>query len=320
MADVNETGKKTFFAAEPLAAYRRVKFVAGSGTRVEYAGAGAEHVGVTLGKQDKIGGAIEVALTNKPGTVKIEAAGSFAAGADLYGAADGKASATPAGSKIGQPTSAASGAGSIVELVVENTKPTAAGQVSIADAGNFTAATTTEAALQELYQNAVTAQACVPVPLASITREDGTPLAKQASTNAGFDQVGDKEQVILIPVNATTGEQLGFSVPLPPDLDNSKAVKIHVLVGKGSDDDALTLDAEAYFVAPGDVGNDDAQDTAAQTITQAVSELVFTCGADGVLEHPCVLTGVLLLGGTNDDDVVRIYGVWIEYSRKVLAA
>ncbi|MBX3465292.1 MAG: hypothetical protein KF878_00145 [Planctomycetes bacterium] len=320
MADVNETGKKTFFAAEPLAAYRRVKFVAGSGTRVEYAGAGDEHLGVTLGKQDTIGGVIEVALTNKPGTVKVEAAGVFAAGADLYGAASGRVSATPAGSKIGQPTSAASGAGSIVELVVENTKPTSAGLVSIADAGNFTAATTAEAALQELYQDAATGQACVPVPLASITREDGTPLVKQATTNAGFAQLADKEQVILIPVNATTGEQLAFCVPLPPDLDDSKAVKIHVLAGKESNDDALTLDAEAYFVAPGDVGNDDANDTAAQVITQAASELVFSCGAAGVLAHPCVLTGVLLLGGTNDDDAVRIYGVWIEYSRKVLAA
>ena len=153
----------------------------------------------------------------------------------------------------------------------------------------------------------------VPIPLTSFTQEDGTALTKQATTVAGFSQLSDKETVIDIPVNATAGESLSTTVPLPPDLNAGEAVTIHVMVGKAAALDVLTLDAEAYFVAAGDAANADAQDTAAQTITAAVSELVFTCGADGVLAPPSSLSIVLALGGTNDGDAVYIYSAWLEY-------
>lgn len=156
----------------------------------------------------------------------------------------------------------------------------------------------------------------VPIPLTSFTQEDGTALLKQATTVAGFAQLANKESVILIPVNATAGESLGATVPLPPDLDAGKDVSIHVLAGKAADNDVLTLDAEAYFCAAGDTANADAQDTAAQAITQAASELVFTCGADGVLAPPSSLSIVLALGGTNDGDAVYIYSAWLEYTRR----
>lgn len=320
MAGVNSTGLKTFLATEALAAYRRVKLTAASGTHVEYADAGEVHIGVTTGKQDTVGGPIEVALTTKPGTVKVEAAGAFDAGATLYGAADGKVDDVSSGSVIGRPTTAASGSASIVEMLPENSKPTTAGATSITDAGDFTAETTVEAALQELYQNAVTAAGVVSVPLTSITREDGTALTKQATTVAGFEQIGNKELVIDIPVDCTAGEALAFNIALPRDLDDAADVIIDVLVSKAANLDALTLDAEAYFVAAGDLQNDDAQDTAAQTIVAAGTVLSFTCGADGVPAAPCALTGVLTLGGTNDGDAVYIHAVWIRYTKKILAA
>lgn len=155
----------------------------------------------------------------------------------------------------------------------------------------------------------------VPIPLTSFTREDGTALTIQATTVVGFAQAANKESVILIPINATLGESLGATIPLPPDLDAGKDVTVHVLAGKAADLDVLTFDVEAYFCAVGDVANADAQDTAAQTITEAVSELVFTCGADGVLAPPSSLSIVLALGGTNDGDAVSIYSVWLEYTK-----
>ena len=155
----------------------------------------------------------------------------------------------------------------------------------------------------------------IPIPLASFTREDGTPLIKQATTVAGFTQLANKETVINIPVDCSAGEELSATVPLPPNLNAGEKVAIHVLVGKAADLDVLTLDAEAYFCAAGDTANADAQDTAAQTITETVSELVFTCGAVGVLAPPSSLSIVLALGGTNDGDAVYIYSVWLEYTK-----
>lgn len=155
----------------------------------------------------------------------------------------------------------------------------------------------------------------IPVPLGAVTQEDGTALLKQATTVAGYAQLADKETVIMIPVNATAGEALGFSVAIPQDVDSSQALTVHALVGKDADNDVLTLDCEVYPVGEGDVANADIQDTAATAITQSPSELVFTCGADGVLAPPGGVSVVLTLGGTNDGDAVYIYAVWIEYTR-----
>lgn len=192
--------------------------------------------------------------------------------------------------------------------------------LAIADAGSFTAATTMEAALQEVYQHLLSAQKTVSVPLASITREDGTALTKQATDVAGFSQIGNKEVVINIPVDCSAGEALAFNVPMPRDLDDTKDVIVDVLVSKAANLDALTLDAEAYFVAAGDLGNADAQDTAAQTIVAAGTVLSFTCGADDVPAAPCAVTVVLTVGGVNDGDAIYIHAAWVRYTAKLLTS
>jgi hypothetical protein len=154
----------------------------------------------------------------------------------------------------------------------------------------------------------------LPLSLGAFTQEDGTALTLQASTTPGYAQLSDKEVVINIPVDATV-EALSCSFATPLDLDPSENIEVHVLAGKSADNDELTLDCEVYPVAAGDTGNADIQDTVAQTITQAASELVFTCGSDGVLDPPGGLTVVLTLGGTNDGDATYIYAVWLEYTR-----
>jgi hypothetical protein len=179
---------------------------------------------------------------------------------------------------------------------------------------------TLQAAVDALDVNAETAQACILVPLGAITQEDGTALTKQATTVAGFAQLANKEVVIVIPVDCTAGENLQFTTPIPQDLDEGEDITVHVLAGKAANLDSLTLDCEVFPCAVGDTANADIQDTAAQALTQAASELVFTCGADGLIAAPGTLTGVLAVGGTNDGDAVYIYGVWVEYTRKILAA
>ncbi|MBA7587968.1 hypothetical protein ES708_30016 [subsurface metagenome] len=159
------------------------------------------------------------------------------------------------------------------------------------------------------------------MPLGAITREDGTYLTKQAGTVTGFAQIGDKELVIAIPINAGADEDaLGFSVPVPQDLDDSAAIKVHVLASKTADLDELTLDCEVFPCGVADLQNADIQDTAAQDIVATGTELVFTCGADGVLAAPGSLTVVLTQGGTNDGDAVYIHPPWLEYTRKLLTS
>jgi len=57
--------------------------------------------------------------TNRPGTLLCEAAGAISARADVYTAADGKISATNSGVKVGVALAAASGSGSVIEVLPE---------------------------------------------------------------------------------------------------------------------------------------------------------------------------------------------------------
>jgi hypothetical protein len=173
--------------------------------------------------------------------------------------------------------------------------------------------------IDALEVDATTAQATIVVPLGTITQENGTPLTVLNSTTSGFTQLANAEQVISLPIDATI-EALGFCVSIPQDLDDTEDITIHVLAGKSANNDELTLDCEVYPCAVGDTGNADIQDTAATAITQAASELVFTCGDDGVIAAPGTLTVILTLGGTNDGDAVYIYGAWIEYTKKIMTA
>lgn len=317
---INE-GIMTFIANGALTAKTRVKITSASATdpiQVEVAGSGEQHIGIT--EYDVADGdPVAVRLRNYPGTHECVAAGAIAAGAVVYGAAAGGIDDAAAGSAIGVAL-AAGESGEIVEFVDFSVISTTAATVSVADSGGFTDAATVEAALAEIYRHLLSTQKTISVPLGAITMEDGTILTTQASTVTGIAQLSNAEQVIEIPINCSSGEALGFSVPVPQDIDDSANITVHVLAGKGGALDSLTLDCEVYPVAAGDGANADIQDTAAQAITEAISELVFTCGADGVLAAPGALTVILTLGGTNDGDAVYIYGVWIEFTAKALTA
>ena len=317
------SGLRTYTASEAIGANIRVKLVAGSVTvpvEVEIAGLGDQHIGITECAVAS-GDPVAVRLRTYPGTQEIVAADSFAVGAVLYGAAAGKVTdnSAGAGNAIGQAMEAAGALNDIVEMVPYNVLSDTAANIEIVDADTHTDAANVEAALAEIYQGLLTAQATIPVPLGAITLEDGSALTKQATSATGFAQLANKETVIMVPVG---GAQLalGFTVPVSQDLDNTADVTVHVLAGKDANNDALTLDCEVYPCKAGDVANADIQDTAAQAIVAAVTELVFTCGADGVLAAPGTLSVVLTAAGTNTGDKIYIYGAWVEYTRKILAA
>ena len=314
--------KATFTANGALGARVRVKLTSASTTdppQVEVAGSGEQHIGYT---EYAVASGALVSVVSRTGNFVQEAvsAEAFAVGAVLYGAAAGQVKDTSAGSAIGVAMEAATTSGEIVKIIDFAVLSTTAATVSIADAGNFTAETTVEGALQEILQGLLTAQGTISVPIGAITREDGTALTKQATTVSGFQQLADKEIVIEIPIDCSAGEALGFTVSVPQDLDDAADITIHALVSKGGALDALTLDCEVFPCAVGDLANADIQDTAAQAIVATGTELVFTCGADGVLAAPGTLSVVLTLGGTNDGDATYIHGVWIEYQKKILTS
>jgi hypothetical protein len=108
---------KTFIAGEALAANRRVGIKSGTTTtppQVEYVDAGVQAIGMTLTDAES-GEHVAVRFMHDNGTFWGEAADSFAVGATLYGADDGKLSDTESGTAIGVALEAATAAGDLVE-------------------------------------------------------------------------------------------------------------------------------------------------------------------------------------------------------------
>ena len=116
---VQVDGEKTFTATEALEAFRRVKLSTSSGTAVEYADAGEVPIGVT---QEKVAitEPVTVRLIGRMGSYKVVAATSFAIGATLYGAADGKVDDAVSGTAQGVALEAAGADLDVIEALFNN--------------------------------------------------------------------------------------------------------------------------------------------------------------------------------------------------------
>jgi len=113
---------KPFLATEVLAAHRRVKLTAASGSYVEYADQAdsSSFIGTTIAAAAAIGDTVGVSLKKAARTEKATAADTFAVGAVLYAANDGKVSDSASGNPIGTALEAATAAGDIVEVIYDD--------------------------------------------------------------------------------------------------------------------------------------------------------------------------------------------------------
>jgi len=206
----------------------------------------------------------------------------------------------------------------------------AASAISIADAGDFTDQTEAEAALQEIYQHLLSAQAFLNLPLGAWTEQDGTALADFAdgdSTTPGWN-AGDEGFGIRWN-NHANPDPISMSVPIPPDLDASADVIVHVMAAKvgATVGDAVKWTIEAFNNADGALYDADADfggDSSAMTgdaTSKTCQEETLTLAAANVAASPCVLTLTLQpKDGTLGTDDVILLGVWLEYTRKLLTS
>jgi len=206
----------------------------------------------------------------------------------------------------------------------------AASAISIADAGTFTSQAEAEAALQEIYQHIASAQAIVNLPMGAWTEQDGTALADfadGASTTPGWS-AGDEGFGIRWN-NHANPDPIAASVPIPPDLDASADVIVHVLAAKvgATIGDAVEWTIEAFnnvdaalYDADADFGGDSSAMTGDDTSKTCQEETLTLASAD-VAGSPCVLNLTLQpKDGTLGTDDVIAFGVWLEYTRKILTS
>lgn len=326
-------GIATFKAGEALEAKRRVKIKSGTTNdppEVMYADAGEDFIGVTE-YAVAIGDMVAVKMNSAPGVFEVECIvdSAIARGTVLYGAADGKVSDASSGTAQGISLEVGAN-GKHIRVAFWNVKSTTAATVSVADVGEFTDEVTTEECLQEIYQHLLSEQAFLNLPLGAWTEQDGTPLADFSDgdvTTPGWS-AGDEGFGIRWN-NHATPDPISTSVPIPPDLNDSADVIVHVMAAKigATVGDAVKWTIEAFNNVDGalyDADDDFGGDSSAMTgdaATKTCQEETLTLAAANVSASPCVLTLTLQpKDGTLGTDDVIVLGVWLEYTRKCLTS
>jgi len=326
-------GIKTFTAGEALEARRRVKIESGTVTtppEVVYADAGEDFIGITeyaVKDTEKVA----VKMNSSPGTFEVECLvdSAIARGTVLYGADDGMVSDASSGTAQGIALEVGAD-NQHIEVAFWNVKATTAATVSVADAGSLITGATVEAALAEAFTHIQSAQKFLNLPLGGWTEQDGTALADFAdgtSTTPGWS-AGDEGFGIRWN-NHANPDPISTSVPIPPDLDASADVIVHVMAAKvgATVGDAVKWTIEAFNNADGalyDADTDFGGDSSAMTgdaTSKTCQEETLTLAAANVAASPCVLTLTLQpKDGTLGTDDVILLGVWLEYTGLTLTS
>lgn len=325
-------GIKTFTANGAIAAKTRVKLTAASTTsppQVETAGAGEQHIGIAeyAVATTEI---VAVRLRTYPGTQECVAAEAVEVGDPLYAAALGKIKDTSDGTCIGIAIEAATAAGDIVEFIDFTVISTTAAGISIADAGNFTATATVEAALQEIYQGLLSIQAILPLPINAWTLGTGVDMAVFADGASDVPGWSATDETAGIRWNNHAAPlPVKTSVPVPMDMDVAADAILHILAAKvgATVGDAVTFTIEAFNNVVGALYDADADFGGASSAmtgdaaTKTVQEVTRTLALANLPASQAVMVFTMKpTGGTLGTDDVIVLGVWIEYKRKLLTS
>lgn len=330
MSSVNEI--KTFIAGEALAAKRRVRIMTDSPATVTdppevvYADAGEDWIGVTeYAAAD--GEFVAVKLNNSAGTFEITCvvSAAIARGTVLYGAADGKVSDSSSGTAQG--ISLVAGiSGDIIEVAAWNVKATTAATVSVTDTGDFTTAATVEAALAELYQNAISIQGFLNIPLTSL-REVSAAMAVGNVANAGGVLASDTTPILgpavaspldgcqVVSWAASNNDPVMFQTALPPDLDDAADLVLHMRIKSAGTTDAVGFTSKAFF----NEGDTVVEDTGQTNQTATWAEKLLTIGAADVPAGAQTLS-VALTPAAHTTNILYLSALWLEYKTKVKAS
>jgi hypothetical protein len=316
----------TFTAGEALTAKSRIKIKSGTTTtppEVVFADQGEQAIGV-VEYAVASGALVAVKSLNTSGSFEGIANDSFSVGATLYAHDDGEISDTSSGSAIGIALEAATAASDIVEYMPFGVLSTTAATVSIADAGGFTSTTTVEAALQEIYQDLLSAQRFLNIQLdnfkettnfdvGAIAANGGVLASDTTPVRDAINAATDGCQRLLWA--ASNNDQVTTQLALPPDLDVTADIVVHFRIVSGGTTDAVGFTVDSFF----NEGDTKVVDTSGTNQTTTYAEVTATIAASDVPAGAQTLT-IGLTPVAHTTDTLAMSACWIEYTRAILTS
>lgn len=198
-----------------------------------------------------------------------------------------------------------------------------ASEIAITDSGGFTAQTTIEAALAELYQNLFSTQACIQLPL-SMWRETSSNDIINAAGNGGilatdttpaFETVnGDTDGQLRLLWAATNVDAIATQIVLPPDLDRTADMTLYVRGIMASTNDTPVIDIDTFF----DEGDTKVSDATTAFGSTVANETATIAAAD--IPDTATTMSIELTPGAHGTDTLAVYAIWLQYKRKLLTS
>jgi hypothetical protein len=126
---------------------------------------------------------------------------------------------------------------------------------------------------------------------------------------------GDTDSSLAVTWAANNSDPVLFQASLPPALDKSADIVIHIIASMGGTTDTPTIASDTYFNV-GDTKVEDA--TAAITGTTATEYTITIANAD--VPSDAQTMSVELTPGSHTTDTAVVHAIWIEYTGSTLTS
>lgn len=201
-----------------------------------------------------------------------------------------------------------------------------AGDVTITDAGSFTATGNVEAALQEIYQHLLSATTSIPLSLYEFREVTAGGDVGNAAANGGVlasDTTpimrGDAAESAEIVWAATNVDPISTQITLPADFSGASNVTIDLFVytdnAGGGGIDAATFTVETSWDG-GALVSDAATDGTPAT---SIHKITATVAAADIPDSASILT-IALTPAAHANDPTQLVGARVNYKRALLAS
>ncbi len=150
----------------------------------------------------------------------------------------------------------------------------------------------------------VTDEIAVDANHGGLLTSDSTPVLKRVSTST--------DKALKVEWAGGNVDEVQFpTVFMPPDLDETVDVTIHLLAKMSAAGDTPTIDVQVF-----DGIGDTEMGGATAALSDTLAELSVTIANANISGHPTGFFNIALIPGTHATQLVELYAAWIEYVRK----